>query len=828
MKLLIVTGIFPPDIGGPAYYVPLVAAELSRRGHSVCALTLSDSLAHDDSGYPFQVVRIRRGLFKPFRLLLTAIKVLVLGRKTDTLFVNGLYLESVVANFFLRKPMVQKIVGDWAWERATNKGWSRDAFEEFQRSKHSPRVEVLKALRNFCARRADMVIVPSQFLARWVQSWGVVGGKLRVIYNAVGPLNGKCEVPIRLDTRFKMITAGRLVSCKGMDDLVQILLELDDVGLVVVGDGPEERRLRSLAKQFGVDERVCFTGKLDSRRLRFALSDSDLFVINSNHEGFPHVVLEAMQVGLPVVATNVGGTREVIEDQRNGLLVPPGERAVLEQAIKGILADPDRRREIARIGQETVLNRFSLDRMVVETQTALEEAWSQPRRSWCLVITEVWDELRGKAGAAFTRHVAALTIANTFSTALSFAQGIVVARTLGPQLYGVVALVLSYPSLLFSLLDARSWEASVKFLGEFSVKQENGRAVAFCKLGYGVDLGVALLTFILVATTAWWAEEHIVHVEGIGWLMVFYAAAFLPRSLVGTSYAVLATLDRFPALAWVESLTATVRVALVVGLVLSGWGVAGVILGNSISIAFQGIALGIIAYPAIRQAWGLSWVSGSWHELKGRGREIFSFLFYNDFNALLGLIAKQLDVVILGYFRGPTETGYYRLAKSTGALVGNLVGPLQSVTYPRLTHLCGSQRKDEIRQAIRRYAFWIGAPLGVLLLISLPLLPLLISVMVGEQFRPAAFAAQLLLASSAVWLAFFWIRPLFLAEGHVRVWANISILIVVLLSAGFLLVTPRWGFLGMAWWLLVMQVFGHCVALAWQITVRTARAKYAD
>src|SRR5882724_12989439 len=71
MKILIVTGIFPPDPGGPASYVPRIAKALGQRGHSVEVVCLSDRMDHDDSGYTFRVRRIRRGLFWPFRVLLT-------------------------------------------------------------------------------------------------------------------------------------------------------------------------------------------------------------------------------------------------------------------------------------------------------------------------------------------------------------------------------------------------------------------------------------------------------------------------------------------------------------------------------------------------------------------------------------------------------------------------------------------------------------------------------------------------------------------------------------------------------------------------------------
>src|SRR5438128_7375565 len=126
LRILIMTGIFPPDIGGPATYVPQVATALAERGHTLTVLTLSDRLDHDDNQYPFRVVRLARQLRKPWRWLRALAAITQLGREADVVFVNGLAIETVLANQWLGKPLVQKVVGDLAWERATNRGWITD------------------------------------------------------------------------------------------------------------------------------------------------------------------------------------------------------------------------------------------------------------------------------------------------------------------------------------------------------------------------------------------------------------------------------------------------------------------------------------------------------------------------------------------------------------------------------------------------------------------------------------------------------------------------------------------------------------------------------
>src|SRR5262245_44818031 len=117
MRVLIVTGIFPPDCGGPATFVPRIAEALVKRRHEVQVVTLSDVL-DQSQGYTFAVRRIRRSTPRFIRVCRLVLQLTTLGKKADVVFVNGLALESAIAKFVNRKPIVLKIVGDLAWERA--------------------------------------------------------------------------------------------------------------------------------------------------------------------------------------------------------------------------------------------------------------------------------------------------------------------------------------------------------------------------------------------------------------------------------------------------------------------------------------------------------------------------------------------------------------------------------------------------------------------------------------------------------------------------------------------------------------------------------------
>jgi glycosyltransferase involved in cell wall biosynthesis len=370
MNILITTGIFPPDIGGPATYVPKVAEYLTKQGHRVVVLTLSDQLNHNDKIYPFKVIRIPRKIFKPLRWVYTIAKIIQIGIKVDILFVNGIAMETSLANIFLQKPVVQKVVGDLAWERAKTYGWITDNFESFQKKRYGLRIELLKTLRSWWTRQADRVIVPSQYLARWVASWGVPEGKIVVIYNAVEPVDGVEPLPVPLRTPIKAVTVGRLIPLKQVDRLIEALREIPELGLVVVGDGPERPRLERIAQELGVSGRVYFAGQRSKKETLSLMAACDFFVLNSTHEGLPHAVLEAMALGLPVIATAVGGTPEVVQDGETGVLFQKEEPSLIK-TLKLLVNDRELRKRIGQAGYLLVSRHFRIEQMLRQTEILL-------------------------------------------------------------------------------------------------------------------------------------------------------------------------------------------------------------------------------------------------------------------------------------------------------------------------------------------------------------------------------------------------------------------------------------------------------------------------
>jgi glycogen synthase len=211
------------------------------------------------------------------------------------------------------------------------------------------RSTVLKALGGPIERwgehSADAVLVITPRLYRLLVADGVEEDRLHLIPPGVNPslFEGPFEDPFAGIRRPRVLFVGRLAPQKGVSTLVAAagLLQDKSAQVVLVGDGPERKALEREAGRLGVGDRLHFVGFLAHDRVPAVMSHADLLVLPSLYEELGTVLLEAMQAGLPVVASKTGGIPDVIEDGVNGLLVPPGDPEALARAIDRLLADRD-------------------------------------------------------------------------------------------------------------------------------------------------------------------------------------------------------------------------------------------------------------------------------------------------------------------------------------------------------------------------------------------------------------------------------------------------------------------------------------------------------
>jgi glycosyltransferase involved in cell wall biosynthesis len=176
----------------------------------------------------------------------------------------------------------------------------------------------------------------------------------------------------------RLLQLGRLVPRKGAAVAVAALARLPGTELVVVGgppadrldDDPEVRRLRGIARDAGVADRVRFTGAVPSEEVPPLLRSADVVVCPADYEPFGIVPLEAMACGVPVVASAVGGQLDTVADPGTGRLVPPRDPEALARAVAGLLADPAAREARGAAGRRRVLSRYGWGRVAAATEAA--------------------------------------------------------------------------------------------------------------------------------------------------------------------------------------------------------------------------------------------------------------------------------------------------------------------------------------------------------------------------------------------------------------------------------------------------------------------------
>ena len=222
------------------------------------------------------------------------------------------------------------------------------------------RSTVLKALGGPIERwgelSAEAILVLTPRLYRLLVADGVEENRLHLIPPGVNPslFEGPFEDPFAGIRRPRVLFVGRLAPQKGVSTLVAAagLLQDESAEVVLVGDGPERPALEREAERLGVGGRLHFVGFLAHDRLPAVMSHADLFVLPSLYEELGTVLLEAMQVGLPIVASKIGGIPDVIEEGVNETLVPPGDPEALARAIDRLLANHDLARRLSEGAQE--------------------------------------------------------------------------------------------------------------------------------------------------------------------------------------------------------------------------------------------------------------------------------------------------------------------------------------------------------------------------------------------------------------------------------------------------------------------------------------------
>lgn len=369
---------------------------------------------------------------------------------------------------------------------------------------------------------------------------------------------------------------------------------------------------------------------------------------------------------------------------------------------------------------------------------------------------------------------------------------ILIARHLGPDVFGVFALITSTALVVDRLVNFQSWQAVVKYgsqLGGGADRDASSLALAKLVAGcFFFDFFTALVGAVLASATLYFLGGWM----GWGTGVQYAGAAFglvVGSKISGTAIGVFRLFEDYWAQVKIQLFASVLRVALAAIGVTLGWGIKGFLISWAATEALMHIVLTVLAFHRFRAREGVS-VFAVRPQLD---RHVKRFMIWTNVAVAADLPAKELDVVLVGILAGEREAGIYKIARQGMALVGKLSSPLYQAIYPvQSRFLASGDRAEAVRITIKGSA-WLLAASSLLIILAWPLLPFAVPFVLGDAYGGAWAFLLFAMVVKSVDNIFTPVHSLFIALGYVR--SNLVILMVAngaMLSC-FWVFVPRFG-----------------------------------
>lgn len=344
MKILIVTPIFPPRTGGPATYVWELARRLEKR-HKITIICFSNKPKKLKGANLTHLALKGNVLTRQIKLFFSVFKE---SAKSNVVYIQGplvVGLTSTIASKLRGRKVLLKFVGDEVWEDASISGKTSFSLMDFYSKRGAINIEIKKLIEKLSFTLSDKIIVPSKALKSFLINKHIVNkDKIHVILNAV-------EVKITASKKHnkQLVFVGRLVPWKNIDKIIKATdkaREKISWKLVIIGEGPEELKLKKLVKKMKEKKWIFFLGRLSHQDTIKKISKSQKLILYSNYEGLSHTLIEAMLVKTFVIASDIEANREVLKD--HGTLIKTNDVEALRRAINTSGYDVEKTQNFAK------------------------------------------------------------------------------------------------------------------------------------------------------------------------------------------------------------------------------------------------------------------------------------------------------------------------------------------------------------------------------------------------------------------------------------------------------------------------------------------------
>ena len=388
--------------------------------------------------------------------------------------------------------------------------------------------------------------------------------------------------------------------------------------------------------------------------------------------------------------------------------------------------------------------------------------------------------------------------ATGFSAALSLVQGILTARLLGVEAFGILGTIIMFTSTVNNFVSFRMSELVVKYVGQFSEAADQPRAAALFKAAALTEMLASLIAYGLICLLAPLGATYFTKDTSLSGLFILYGLIVIANLIAESSTGLLQIFDRFRRMAFLSIVQSAVTLIITFLAVLTGGGLSAILLAYLAGKSISAAGFTIAALVEARRRWGPGWWKAPLKLLKPLGGELLHFAVSTNLSATISLVTKDSELLWVSFFRSPVEAGFYKLALTLTNLVELPVNPMPQATYPELSRQAARKNWKDFGVVLRQGSLLMGgytlaAALGLILL-GQPL----IRYIYGSDYLPSYPALIILLIGYLAANTFYWRRIALLALGQPGFPVKVNLVLAVFKILGTVVLVGRFGFLASA------------------------------
>lgn len=390
------------------------------------------------------------------------------------------------------------------------------------------------------------------------------------------------------------------------------------------------------------------------------------------------------------------------------------------------------------------------------------------------------------------RNTSYVFSASTLSAGLSMLQGVMAARLLGVEAFGLLGAITQFSSVINKVTSFRMSELVVSYIGEYSAKGEKQHAAAIFKIAGIGEMTSSILAFLILLALAPLGARYLAKDPQTVDMFMIYGVTVIMNLISESATGLLQIFDRFRTIAAITVVQSIITLLLIGIAFINDGDLFDVVLAYLVGKAIWAASVSFAALRAAKNEWGSGWWKSPLSLIMGRRRDLLRFAVSTNLSGTINLVTRDSDILWLSALSNPLQVGYYKVAKAFMNVLLVPVTPLISTTYREVAREVAAKTWKNVRYLLRSgsiiSAIWT-IPASLILVFFGPYLVQIY----GVDFQPAYPILLILLLGVIAANLLYWSRSVLLPLGMPDFPTKVGFIAAVIQIIGMLVLVPRWG-----------------------------------